>query len=551
MATDATDKGAGVHASDADTAPQRALPGDPDAVGHGRTPRARRFADAWTFPASIGWSVVGTFLPGAGLLKTRWRKLGALMLLGFGLTIVAAGLLWLFAQDLLLTWTFDPDVLNVLWVVVAVAGTIWAASILATHLALRPHSPTGWQRLLGCLVVGLLVLTVTAPTYVVARAIHDTSELIGGVFTDDAEPGASAAPTFGNATDPWANKPRLNVLLLGGDSGESRDVALGIRTDTVILASIDTATGQTTLFSLPRQIQRMPFPPGSALAERWPNGFTDGSSYNPNYSLNAIYNDVPAMAPDLMPTGVRDPSAEVLKMSVGTALGLDVDYYALINMDGFIEFVNALGGVTVNINEPIPVGGSDDANRPPDRWLPPGPNQHLNGTDALWYARGRYGFESGNYARMARQRCVIQAVVQQSNPANVLANYEALSKAGQNIVQTDVPNSRLSALLVLARKVQGQPLQSLTFEHDVDGFSTARPDWDAVRARVAATLNPPAPEPQAPATPEPTASEEPPAAPPSASPATAAPEPTETAPTVTDECAYNPVSTIETPAAGR
>ncbi|WP_232547202.1 LCP family protein [Propioniciclava soli] len=547
MATEASSEDDATQASDADPAPQRALPDEPAPMPHAT--RARRVRDRWTFPAALGWTLLGAVLPGAGLLRTRWRSVGVVMLVVVALLAAVVGLLWLGGRDLLLTSALDPDVLTVVGVAIPLLGLVWAASVVVTHLALRPAAPTGVQRLLGSVVVGALVLAIVAPSFVAARSVYDTRELIGGVFTDD-EPGATPEPTFGTATDPWASKPRLNILLLGGDSGESRDAALGIRTDTVILASIDTETGLTTLFSLPRQIQRMPFPEGSALAQRWPNGFTDGSSYNPEYSLNALYNNVPAMAPDLVPTGVRDPAAEILKMSVGTALGLDVDYYAMVNMDGFIEFVNALGGVTVNINEPVPVGGSDDANRPPDRWLPPGPSQHLNGTDALWFARGRYGSEAGNYARMARQRCVIQAVVQQANPTTVLTNYEALSKAGRNIVQTDVPNSRLPALLVLARKVQGQALQSVSFENAVDGFSTARPDWDLVRARVQEALAPPpAPEPA----PEATVTSAPTTAPaptetaaPEASD-TAAPEATPTPETVTDECAYNPASAVVTP----
>ena len=63
-------------------------------------------------------------------------------------------------------------------------------------------------------------------------------------------------------SDPWADKPRLNILLLGGDAGKGR---VGTRTDTVILASIDTKTGDTTLFSLPRNTARMPFPSDSPL----------------------------------------------------------------------------------------------------------------------------------------------------------------------------------------------------------------------------------------------------------------------------------------------
>ena len=127
---------------------------------------------------------------------------------------------------------------------------------------------------------------------------------------------------------------------------------------------------------------------------------------------------------------------------------------------------------------------------PPDRWLSPGPNRHLNGVDALWFARGRYGEVTGDYARMARQRCLIQALVEQTSPTKVLTNYEALTRAGRNIVHTDVPNRLLPALLTLANRVRAQPLTSVSFENGKDGFSTTNHDWDLVRGRVQAAIDP-------------------------------------------------------------
>lgn len=506
--------------------PQRAI--DPSVEpprSDGAPPR--RGVDRRSFAGSIGWATLSTVIPGLGLLRTRWKALGVLMLLFLGLLVSVVGLVRVFAPDMLLAYAFDPTVLTVMWIGVIAAGVVWVASIVITHLALRPLRPKAWQRVVGSVLVGALTLLVAAPTAVAARTLYDTAGFINGVFADDAP---TSQPTFGNRIDPWADKPRLNVLVLGGDSGQSRDDALGARTDSVILASIDTKTGQTTLFSLPRQTARMPFPPGSALAKHWPRGFTNGNWQDSNYWLSAIYRNVPMMAPDVFGPEVKDPGADALKQAVGAALGLEVDYYAMINMDGFIQLINALGGVTVNISKPVPVGGATDFNRPPDRWLPPGPDQHLNGWDALWFARGRFG--GTDYDRMARQRCLIQAVVQQADPVTVLTNYEALAKAGQKIVSTDVPNSKLPAFLTLAQRVQKQPLQSMSFENDVDGFSTTSPNWDLVRAKVDAHLNPPpVVEPSTQPTDGPTSS--------------ASPEPTETAtpaepPTLVDECAYNP-----------
>lgn len=499
-----------------------------------------------SFGASLGWAVAGTIVPGLGLTRTRWRVFGWVM---FGLAVallVAGGALARLAPTMALAALVLPNMLTVAWVAIVVFGVLWVGSIAATHLMLRPAEPRWWQRLLGSVVVGLLAAVVAVPSFAGAKAIHETSLLIDQVFGHhDGAPQDKDDEPFGTVTDPWANKPRLNVLVLGGDAGADRT---GTRTDTVILASIDTRSGDTVLFSLPRQTQRIPFPAGSKLAEVFHNGFTSGRANDQAYALNAIYESVPQMAPDAIPAGVEDPGAEALKLGVGAALGLKVDYYAMVNMEGFVEFINALGGITVNINVPVPVGGKNPTvvggrdGFPPDRWLVPGPNQHLNGEDALWFARGRY--RTDDYARMSRQRCVIQAVVQQANPTNVLTNYEALARAGREIVSSDVPNRRLPGMVDLALRVKDGTMTSVSFENDKDGFYTSNPDWELLRQQVQRALNPPPPTPSPSATPVETGTPQPTVQPtpaasgdPSASPsATPQAEPS----SVVDECAYHP-----------
>ncbi|QIK72451.1 LytR family transcriptional regulator [Propioniciclava coleopterorum] len=491
-----------------------------------------------SFAASLGWATAGTVLPGLGLTRTRFKKVG-LAFLGIFLVLAIAGVaVTLTSPAAVLAAAASPAVLTLGALALAIFGVLWATSIAATHLALRPREPRGWQRAVGGLAVAVLSAVVLLPSIVGARTLYDTSTMLTGIF-GEAAGGPSEGDDFGTAGDPWANKPRLNVLILGGDSGQNRADAVGARTDTVILASIDTRSGDTVLFSLPRQTQRIPFPQGSPLAKRWPNGFTNGMQNDAEYFLNAIYHNVPVQSPEAIPAGVEDPGAYALKEGVGAALGLPVDYYAMINMDGFIEFINALGGITVNINAPVPVGGKTTGNVPPDRWLPPGPDQRLNGMDALWFARGRYGSASGDYDRMARQRCVVQAVVKQANPTTVLANYEALSKAGRNIVATDAPTSKAPALLALSLRVKDGTMTSVSFENDKDGFSTVKPDWDAARARVLAAINPPAPEPQTSA-PAPEGTPAAPATDAPSAPPTADPNAPATPASVVDECAYNP-----------
>ena len=61
----------------------------------------------------------------------------------------------------------------------------------------------------------------------------------------------------------------------------------------------------------------------------------------------------------------------------------------LINLQGFSKMINALGGIRVNVNTYIPIGGNTDRDIPPEEYIKPGPNKKLDGREALWFARGR------------------------------------------------------------------------------------------------------------------------------------------------------------------
>ena len=163
---------------------------------------------------------------------------------------------------------------------------------------------------------------------VAARYSYVTASSVGAVFKTDDETKSATKPTLGNtqttpgqpkAQDPWAGKPRLNILLLGGDAGPGR---VGTRTDTVILASINTKTGDTALISLPRNAARMPFPSRSPLHKYYPYGFTNGDGQNAEYFLNAMYRNVPRAVPKDILGPTDNLGADVLKLSVGEATGL-------------------------------------------------------------------------------------------------------------------------------------------------------------------------------------------------------------------------------------
>jgi len=369
-----------------------------------------------------------------------------------------------------------------LWVVISIAvgWSLWIALIWRTYAHHRREPAPRALRVAGAFGVLVMCAAVSAPMAVGARYAVVQRDLIGSVFGNEA----SATTPDVTKESPWGERDRVNVLLLGGDGAVHRP---GVRTDSVILASISTRTGRTILFSLPRNLRRVPFKEGSKLAALYPDGFTDGSSEpNANYFLNAVYRDVPALHPGVL--GRTDnEGADAVKLAVSGALGIRVDYYVLVNLAGFQRLVDAIGGITVNINEPVPIGGNTDAHIPPDSYLQPGPDQRLNGFQALWFTRGRYG--STDYKRMARQRCAINAIVAEASPVKLLKRYTKLAAASKEIVRADIPQALLPAFVDLATKVKGQPIRSVSFERS-GAFDPNDPDFDYVRAAVQAALYP-------------------------------------------------------------
>ena len=446
---------------------------------------ARRAAGGAAFSGVLGWTVLGAVIPGLGLIKAGRRLAGGLVLGLYVLVLGGAAALYLTNQRWVTSQLVKPDVLQGIAGLLLTIAVTWVAVIGLSHLSLRPANPSVAQRAASAAVVGLLSFLVAAPLAVGANAAWSTAGAVRTIFGEDTEPN-STQPTL-NAEDPWRDKDRLNILILGGDSGNNRSSALGDRTDTVMVASVDTHSGATTLFTLPRNTERMPFPKDSPLHGYYPNGFYNGTGPDrAEYLLNAMYRNVPGRVPDDVLGKTKNFAADVVKVSVGEALGLDLDYYVLVNMDGFRDFINAIGGITVNVNYRIPIGGNTDQRRPPESYIEPGPNQHLKGRLALWYARGRYGLD--DYKRMERQRCVINAVVQQTSPQAVLTNFQSILAAGEKTIQTDVPGRLLPDLVELGMKVKGTPLRSVVFTPGVAGFQSYNPNWPAVRARVQKAL---------------------------------------------------------------
>ncbi|MGQ0625815.1 MAG: LCP family protein [Sporichthyaceae bacterium] len=445
---------------------------------------------------------IASLIPGLGHLLAGRRRAGLLLLTA---TLLLVGALAYLASALTMSeaerLAVRSDVLLGVTAALLAIGFAWCGSILSAYRCARPMRMTRTQWLGSQAVVWSVCLAVMTPLTWSAQHVYAARDVLE-VFRDDAivaapipplptlAPVPAPTPTAPKPSPtptpvPFADKERVNLLLLGGDGGPNRR---GIRTDVIVIASIDTRTGRTALISIPRNLQHIPMRPGTRLAAAYPNGFADFW-----FGLYTAVQD----NPDLMP-GIRRENAPAAAVADATAYltGLPIDYYAMVNMAGFDQLIDALGGVDIDVRSgngaPIPIGGSYNADgsvtRPHDE-IELG-RQHLSGHKSLWYARSRFGTTDDE--RQARQRCLLTAMSRQLKPASVLETFRSFTSAAKQIMVTNIPAGVLPDFMDLARKhAQSARIDRVTIL-DIIG-SSVYPNVDAIRARAAQAVEGKAP----------------------------------------------------------
>ncbi len=454
-----------------------------------------------TLGRALGLTALSALVPGLGLLGTPRRRLGALIL-----ALLLAGIVTLVVvlrrkglTATALETAADSTLLRaIMWGVLA--GTlVWVAAIALTALTSQPRRSTRGQRAGLAVFTAALCLAVSAPAALAVRYIDSHLSAMDKVFAQPPSTPGGAEPTsaLGPKEDPWADLPRVNVLLLGSDAAEARE---GTRTDTMIVASIDTHTGDSVLFSVPRNLQKVPFPRESPLHRLYPDGYDCGDQC----LMNAVWTLADLTAeehPDWF-AGDPNPGLTATREVLETVLGLPIHHTVIVNLDGFADLVDALGGVLVTVKEAIPINGRTFTNAEghiqldtshPVEWLQPG-TQRLDGKQALGYARSRV--TTDDYDRMRRQRCIVAAVVDQVEPMTLLQRYPQIIGAVGDNVLTDIPQQDLPTWAELTLLVQDGTMKSLPFtESNTD---TVNPNFSSIRARVWEAIHPAPKAPSAP-----------------------------------------------------
>ncbi len=405
---------------------------------------------------ALGLVLLSTVVPGSAQYLAGNRAVGrtAMRVWGAAVVLVLVTVLGLLImRGPFLALLLAPAVTSTLRVLAWILFTGWALLLLDAWRLARPIRLERPARLLLSVSCVTLVVVMGFTTSIAAKALlaadNVSSVLRGG---GDSE----------------QNAGRYNVLLLGVDAAEQR---VGLRPDSINVASVDAETGRTVVFGLPRNLQGAPFPEDSPLQDLYPDGYQcdDGACM-----LNGVYALGEEHA-ELYPG--TDAGLRATREVVSEVLGLDLNYYAMVDMAGFESLIDAMGGITVNVARDVPIGGGGSS---VSGYVEAGEGVHLDGHDALWLARSRHG--SSDYERMARQKCVMSAMAKQLDASVLATRFLQLSEAGRNLVVTDVGAGHVAELADLAMRARALELDTIDFTPPL--IETADPDFPLIRETV-------------------------------------------------------------------
>lgn len=439
-----------------------ARPAPSSATSPGRAASAERAARV-RFRRAITLMLMTLVWPGTAQLVAGDRRIARIAMWTWAVLLMLGGVLLalsVWRHELLLQLALQPTLLLVVRVALTAGALAWAALFVDAWRLGQPLTLRQNHRLAVVGLNGFLSLSVAG---VLLFAGH-----LVGVQRD------FLITMFGNGEATGAHDGRYNVLLLGGDSGAGR---WGLRPDSMTVASIDAETGRTVLIGLPRNMSAFPFADGSVMDEQFPRGF-QGEECEPYCYLNGVS----TWAADHAALFKRSktPGVDATIMGIEGITGLEINYWAMVNLEGFKDLVDAVGGVKLTIRQPIPVGGlGDDV----VDYIDPGVRV-LDGRDTLWFARAREG--SDDYSRMARQKCVMSAMLQQVSPQTAVRNFEQIAKASSEMISTDLPRSEVDRFVALALEARGQKVGTVSLVPPL--INTGDPDIDVIREAVESAI---------------------------------------------------------------
>ena len=288
------------------------------------------------------------------------------------------------------------------------------------------------------------------------------------LFLGDPDPDqvdVTAIPTRVEPIDRQGND-LFNILLLGSDGEITNDGF--IRTDTIIILSINRTTNTVAMLSLPRDL----------------------FVYIPAWGMQRI--NLAYMRGQS--GGWNDGTFELLRQTILYNFGINVHYYAMIDLTGFKQVVDTVGGVDVAVDcaiEDLPLIGAEvpaaahKVNEDGYYVLDVG-YYHLNGPEALWYARSRHN--STDFDRGRRQQQILRAVWRKARDTGQLANLPALWNEGMQLVETNLQFEDMLGLLPIGLNLDPSTIENFALTRTYHTTPWQTPSGDYVQLPVYDTL---------------------------------------------------------------
>ncbi|MBW9209127.1 LCP family protein [Mumia sp. zg.B21] len=424
------------------------------ADAYGRT-QAEEQSARIRFRRALSLMLMTLVAPGSAQVVAGHRRIGLLALRVWGAVwgvVVIAVLLGLLDRGIIIWLLTSSGILWLLRFGLIILALAWVALFADAWRLGAPLRLERRQRLALSGVSGVLCFVTAGALFVASNLMAVQQDFITTVFGSSAVSGTDAG--------------RYNVLLLGADSGKGRD---GLRPDSLTIASIDSETGDTVLVGLPRNLANVPFPESFPMHDEFPDGFDcEGCYLN---SVNTWADGHPEIFGGKGHEGIAATEAAIEEIT-----GLEISYHVLVNMKGFASLVDAVGGVKVRVRERTAIGGIGS---PITGWIRKG-RQVLDGKQALWYARSRV--QNSDYSRMARQKCLMNAMLQQLDPNTVLLKATGIAESSKRMLSTDIPAGELDTFVDLALKARGAKISTVSLvPPQVD---TGDPDFGKIRKMV-------------------------------------------------------------------
>jgi LCP family protein required for cell wall assembly len=341
----------------------------------------------------------------------------------------------------------------------------WRAFAIS-HAGLSRPIPDPHERRIGITSVAILVVLAIAMHAWVGVVVANLDKTLTQVFGGTVVPGVPV-PEPSGSHEPvnlpryrWDGTDRINVLLLGTDALETREEVL---TDVILVVSVDPVAGTAEMISVPRDTGFVPLPDESLFA---------GALYPDKVNaLSTVASLDPATwCPDI----VDDPDAcglRTIERAIGLYLGIEIHHYALVDMAGFAELIDALGGLRLclpgELNDPAFDGSLDNRNVHEPLVLPAGCHEY-NGIDALAYARSRKGWiempdgtrePQSDFSRNERQQKVLLALRDELAQADLIFELPAVLRAIGRTVSTDFPRDQAGDLASLLPVIAGPDIE--------------------------------------------------------------------------------------------